>query len=166
MSMIYTVAFFLFWHIAMIVTCAFCTLTFDRLLENQLFCSKICRKKFSRNKNLTVPGVAQVSAPLPLVAPPVLSFPIPSVASILLPPPSTVTPLSPRTMRIAGALSSIGSERFMDLAASGARYSPSTLKKHDWVIKLYEAFCERAAIEPWPLDPSCTGWFIRFLGLG
>ena len=72
---------------------------------------------------------------------------------------------SPTTMRITNALSAISHERFVQMADTGARYSPSTLKKHDWVIKLYEAFSEHAGIDAWPLHGVNVAWFIRFLGL-
>lgn len=69
------------------------------------------------------------------------------------------------SMRITNALSAISHERFVQMADTGARYSPSTLKKHDWVIKMYEAFSERASIDAWPLHGVNVAWFIRFLGL-
>lgn len=56
-------------------------------------------------------------------------------------------------------------ERFAALAAVGPRYSESTLNKHKWVIKLYEAFSVRSGIDPWPLDPTNAGWFVRFIGI-
>jgi len=68
-------------------------------------------------------------------------------------------------LRIDTALEALSDEKFFALACTGPRYSESTLKKHIWVIKLYQAFSERSGIVPFPLDARHAAWFIRMIGL-
>jgi hypothetical protein len=46
---------------------------------------------------------------------------------------------------------------------TGMRYAPSTLRKHAWVLRLYEGFCSTSRAAPWPLQGRKVSAFLRFL---
>lgn len=87
-----------------------------------------------------------------------VNVPIPEIVQAAVPFVRT-------SLRLANVLDSISDNRLVELATPGAVYSESTLRKHIWVIQLYEAFSARARIRPWPLKAENVGWFVRFLGL-
>jgi hypothetical protein len=68
-------------------------------------------------------------------------------------------------MRICSALEAANDDVFFALQTSGPRYCESTLRKHSWVIKLFEAFSCRSLIPAFPLNADSVGWFIRFIGI-
>lgn len=73
---------------------------------------------------------------------------------------------SQRPTRLDASLHTLTPQLLESLLSTGARYSESTIKKHSWVIRLYEGFMKNyLKVEPWPLDPVSSAAFIRFLGL-
>lgn len=68
-------------------------------------------------------------------------------------------------MRIDNSLSTITTERFYSYKSLGPTYSESTLKKHEWVITMFENFCARSLRPAWPLEAENCGHFIRFAGI-
>jgi hypothetical protein len=126
-------------------TCSVCTTVFNQEFNNQRFCSKTCRKS-SYKERLSLGSNQKVAFPL------VETIPLPS-------------PASSAKLRITAVLDEISDEQLHSLAGIGPRYSESTLRKHVWVQKIYEAFSKRSNIDCWPLKGKNVTWFIRFLGL-
>jgi 3-methyladenine DNA glycosylase AlkC len=70
-----------------------------------------------------------------------------------------------KATRAEVALTTISADKMSSLLTVGARYSESTIKKHSWVIRIYEGFCQALNISAWPLDKVYASGFVRFLGL-
>lgn len=66
--------------------------------------------------------------------------------------------------RLERALHGIQSDARSEIFTRGSLYSPETLRKHSWTKKLYETFCRRFHLTPWPLESESVNGFIRFLG--
>jgi hypothetical protein len=126
----------------------------------------------SEKTALGVAGV--VSRDIGIISqPPILDLDIPYISDLEL---CTIEPTSPSlfnlcdtrtttTTRAQQALKNITPARVNDLMSASPRYSESTLRKNQWVVKLYYGFCQTLECSPWPLTSSNSAGFVRFLGL-
>ena len=141
--------------------CDNCRLAIENAFPNQRFCSSLCRKthaKLAKSLVATIrPALSAVSA-VPTVTPAVESESSEDEGpqALLIPQNST---------RASLALAAISAGRLEELMSTGPRYAQSTLRKHTWVIKLYESFTSAFDVEPFPLNAVVASGFVRFLGL-
>ena len=74
---------------------------------------------------------------------------------------STIKPV--RKTMMETALEKVSTEKLTSYIQSTTRYASSTVQKHAWSVKLYEAFCKELDVEAWPLQPQVVAGFITFL---
>jgi hypothetical protein len=55
-------------------------------------------------------------------------------------------------------------EKLNSMNANLDRYSAATIRKHNWIIPMYESFCQHVAANPWPIEANTVGNFLAFLG--
>lgn len=72
--------------------------------------------------------------------------------------------MSSRRCRALDGLSTLTDERIMLLMTPGPKYAESTLRKHDWVLRIYGGWCNVMTKEPFPLDKNAVRGFIKYLG--
>lgn len=146
--------------------CLFCGVPFETCVEAQKYCSKNCRNKASkgvvRHESVNEKNLQQdVEQDIIQVSDSELLFESIDIQEDML---DTIMS-SPRSTRAETAMSTMSEEDFSRLMSTGARYSASTLRKHTWVIKIYEPFTKAYEYAAWPMHPMVGSAFINFMSM-
>jgi hypothetical protein len=72
--------------------------------------------------------------------------------------------MSPRGCRAVAGLSLLTPERIEELMRPGPQYAESTIRKHEWVKKIYLGWCEEMDSVCFPLEKAIVAGFIKYLG--
>jgi hypothetical protein len=72
--------------------------------------------------------------------------------------------MSDRTSRAIEALKDFSQEEREAIRITPRVYSKDTIRKDNWVKKMYETYCETFHLVPWPLDLHLAE-FVEFLGM-
>src|SRR5690349_15752038 len=68
--------------------------------------------------------------------------------------------------RLSRTLQYTSQDRIKEVLTAGARWADSTMKKMEWVQKIYEAFCNVIGVtNPWLLQAEPVAGFIRFCAI-
>jgi hypothetical protein len=54
-------------------------------------------------------------------------------------------------------------EKLRSLNSSLEKYAPATIKKHHWVITMYEEYCNYLETPMWPVNSDICANFLTFL---
>jgi hypothetical protein len=56
-------------------------------------------------------------------------------------------------------------EQLMQYTIPGPLWTKDTIRKHGWVLHLYEPFCEKLELAAFPIDETNGAAFIQFIAL-
>ena len=66
--------------------------------------------------------------------------------------------------RALAGLEHLTEERVLELMTPGPRYAPSTIKKHEWAIRIFVGYCHHLKVVSFPLQEETIFGFIKYLG--
>ena len=70
----------------------------------------------------------------------------------------------PRQCRAIQGLTTLTPERIAELMTPGPQYAASTILKHQWVLLMYDGWCEGIDTVGFPLEKNIVAGFIKYLG--